>query len=450
MQKDPLIAEAFERANQILQNCVTPHGFRASGLAAGYPQVWARDNGIIFLGAVATGDATLLKTCRAGLETLGAHQSPLGLVPLNVNPDSGYVSTENAGAADGNLWFILGHYLYYQQTKDIAFLRAQWPIIDRALLWLNYQDMNECGLLEIPEAGNWMDLMAVRYNVLYDNVLYYAALLGHEEMASALLQESATESEPQVHRPSANAAAVHERLNLLMWVDRCWVAEHFAEHLEKLKAIRLEWYMLYHNVGTISSRPFYLPWVAFREYGDWCDSLGNLLAILTGIADFHRSEHIMRYLRQVGMAEPYPTKAIYPPIYPGEPSWREYYRSRNLNIPHQYHNGGIWPMIGGFHVAALVTHGWQKEAEKMLISLAAANCQGVAADWEFNEWLHGRSGHPMGFAEQAWSASMYLYAHNAVMNGQLPLFADLQAAKPASAQAAENNEFFVHAGGGPV
>ncbi|HRW10359.1 MAG TPA: glycogen debranching protein, partial [Caldilineaceae bacterium] len=60
MQDNTLVAEAHERANQILHNCVTPHGFRASGLAAGYPQVWARDNGVIFLGAVAMGDATLL------------------------------------------------------------------------------------------------------------------------------------------------------------------------------------------------------------------------------------------------------------------------------------------------------------------------------------------------------------------------------------------------------
>ena len=65
MHKQPLIAEAYERANAILHNCVTPHGFRASGLVAGYPQVWARDNGVIFLGAVATGDATLIATCRA-------------------------------------------------------------------------------------------------------------------------------------------------------------------------------------------------------------------------------------------------------------------------------------------------------------------------------------------------------------------------------------------------
>lgn len=444
MQQHKLLNEAQQRAQAILHACVTPHGFRASGLAAGYPQVWARDNGIIFLGAAATGDAQLIATGRAALETLGAHQSRLGLIPLNVNPDTGYVSTENAGAVDGNLWFILGHYLHFRQTGDLAFLQQHWSTIDRALLWLDYQDMNECGLLEIPEAGDWMDLLAVRYNVLYDNVLYYGALLAHEELARVVAQGSRT------HQPEVNAAGVHERINLLMWIDRCWVAEHFAEHLHKLQNIRLEWYMLYHNIGAISSRPFYLPWVAFREYGDWCDSLGNLLAVLTGVADFHRAEHIMRYLRQVGMAEPYPTKAIYPPIYPGEPSWRDYYRSRNLNLPHQYHNGGIWPMIGGFHVAALVRHGWQHEAEQLLAALADTNRQGVNADWEFNEWLHGSSGHPMGFAKQAWSASMYLYAHHAVANGQLPLFDDLLHAKPAAARASENNEFHVHAGGGPV
>jgi len=439
-----LLNEARRRALDILHQCVTPHGYRASAQVAGYPQVWARDSMIVFLGAATTGDATLIAAARASLETMSRFQSRRGLIQLNVNPDSGYVSTENAGAVDGNLWYLLGHYLYFQLTGDRDFLVRHWTHIDKALVWLEYQDMNECGLLEIPEAGNWMDLLDVRYNILYDNVLYYAAMLAHEELAKEI------PAGVDIYRPDVDAAGVHERLNLLMWIDRCWVATHFAEHLDKLKAIRLEWFMLYHNMGTISSRPFYLPWVAFREYGDWCDSLGNVLAILTGVADGHRAEHILRYMRQVGMAEPYPTKAIYPPIFPGESSWREYYRSRNLNLPHQYHNGGIWPMIGGLHVAALVRHGWYREAEEMLASLADANRQGVNFEWEFNEWMHGERGHPMGYAQQAWSAAMYLYADHAVHTGKLPLFDDLRAAKPAIAVAAEVNDFYVHSGGGPA
>jgi hypothetical protein len=255
----------------------------------------------------------------------------------------------------------------------------------------------------------------------------------------------------EIHCPCVDADGIHERINLLMWIDRCWVAEHFAEHLEKLKAIRLEWFMLYHNVGTISSRPFYLPWVAFREYGDWCDSLGNCLAILTGVADGHHTEHILRYMRQVGMAEPFPTKAIYPPIFPGEPNWREYYRSRNLNLPHQYHNGGIWPMIGGFHVAALVRHGWQRDAERLLaVAGARPIARGRARSGSSMSGCTATRGHAMGFAQQAWSAAMFLYADHAVHNGSLPLFDDLLAAKPSPARARENNEFSVHAGGGPA
>jgi hypothetical protein len=64
--------------------------------------------------------------------------------------------------------------------------------------------------------------------------------------------------------------------------------------------------------------------------------------------------------------------------------------------------------------------------------------------------MHGERGHPMGFAQQAWSAAMYLYADHAVHTGKLPLFDYLRAAKPAPAVAAEVNDFFVHAGGGPV
>ena len=104
-----LIQEAHFRAVNILHERSTPYGFRASAQAAGYPQIWARDSAITFLGAVCTGNENLIRAGRASLETLGRHQSRRGLIPLNVNPDTGYVSTENAGAVDSNLWFILAH-----------------------------------------------------------------------------------------------------------------------------------------------------------------------------------------------------------------------------------------------------------------------------------------------------------------------------------------------------
>ena len=247
--------------------------------------------------------------------------------------------------------------------------------------------MNECGLLEVPEAGDWMDLLAVRYNVLYDNVLYARGAAGGGATGGDV-QRSTGAAYDERWRPTCC-----ERLNLLLWVDRCWVPAHFAEHLDKLKAIRLEWYMLYHNVGTISSRPFYLPYVAFREYGDHLRHArepagGAVRRWPTSTAPITSCATSTRW----ASAQPFPTKAIYPPIFPGNPEWREYYRSRNLNLPHQYHNGGIWPFIGGFHVAALVKVGWRQEAANLLGDLAAAARLGVRDEWEFNEWLHGETG----------------------------------------------------------
>jgi glycogen debranching enzyme len=55
-------------------------------------------------------------------------------------------------------------------------------------------------------------------------------------------------------------------------------------------------------------------------------------------------------------------RVLHPVIHPGNKDWREYYRNNNLNLPEQYHNGGIWPFVGGFYVAALVKAGRLDEA----------------------------------------------------------------------------------------
>jgi glycogen debranching enzyme len=80
-----------------------------------------------------------------------------------------------------------------------------------------------------------------------------------------------------------------------------------------------------------------------------------------------------------------------------------------LNLPDHYHNGGVWPFIGGFYVAALVKRGRFDEAAEALEKLAKLNRRG-----EFNEWHHGATGEPMGVRDQAWSAGMYIYARECV------------------------------------
>ncbi len=77
--------------------------------------------------------------------------------------------------------------------------------------------------------------------------------------------------------------------------------------------------------------------------------------------------------------------------------------------------------MGGFYVAGLVKAGRMEEAHRQLEKLAEVNRLGIEGEWEFNEWCHGRSGQPMGYPHQAWSAGMYVFAYRCVADHRLPL-----------------------------
>jgi hypothetical protein len=211
---------------------------------------------------------------------------------------------------------------------------------------------------------------------------------------------------------------VRRKVNTLLWVGP---AE--PKDWERLAFERKEWLYVLKRVQTeLVERPFYLPYIAFRDYADRFDTLGNLLAVLFGVADRSKANLILDYIEGCGLNEPYPVQAVYPVVHPGDKDWREYYRVRNINQPHHYHNGGAWPFIGGFYVVALVQTGRLEEAARQLAKLTTMNRLGKQGEWEFNEWLHGLSGRPMGFAGQSWSAAMYLYACHAVEQGAPNIF----------------------------
>ena len=116
----------------------------------------------------------------------------------------------------------------------------------------------------------------------------------------------------------------------------------------------------------------------------------------------------------VGANNPYPVCNLYPPVQAGDPEWKAYYTVNLLNLPGHYHNGGIWPHIGGMWVRYIHRLGRRELACQELVRLAHLNRQGVSAEWEFNEWHHGVTGRPMGKSYQAWSAASFIRACHAL------------------------------------
>ena len=110
-------------------------------------------------------------------------------------------------------------------------------------------------------------------------------------------------------------------------------------------------------------------------------------------------------------AEPWPVRVTLHPMASTHALWRAYMGRHQQNLVHQYHNGGLWPFVGGFWVMALVRLGLREEAAAALERLAQANAHG---DWRFTEWFHGKTLAPMGMPGQSWNAATFLLAQRAL------------------------------------
>lgn len=419
-----MIDEARQEAERTLMLCVHEIGLKASARISGYPHVWARDSMITLLGAALSEQQQVRDAAKASIHTLIAYQTDRGLVPNNVHVDTRKANFQ--AYADGGLWLCVGAAAYAVITGDDELAHEVFPAVQRTLDWYGYQDVHDEGLIVTEEGADWEDLFAVRGRGLYVNVLHTLALEAAARIAEFLGEDDL------VRRYLEEADEKRDTINERFWYDgsrSVWrfVRASFGSGDYDEFGLDADGNQVPHPQPVVLAEDkYYIPYFTFRQYGEWFDTFGNLLTIISGVADADRSDSLLALMRERGVDAPGPVKAIYPPIERGEKDWRDYYEFGSLNLPNQYHNGGIWPFLGGFYVAALTHRGHHEHASEQLERLAALNRKGREGEWEFNEWLHGVTGIPMGVPEQAWSAGMYVFAHECVKEGKVPFFGDLR------------------------
>ena len=360
----------YEKAIQVVKECSTSHGLFASAGKKGYNAVWARDSIITFLGASLIKDGKLKETFKQSLITLASNQSKLGQIPNCVDKYSERKPHVDYQSIDSTLWFIIGEYAYKQNYKDSSLFAQHEGNIKKALIWLQYQDMAEDGMLEQLPTTDWQDAFPHRYgHTINTQALYHKVLdlVNNKKEAKRVKQ------------------AVNENEDKKLWDNKL---------------------------------NFYLPWRwknhnKYQEKGEWFDSLGNLLAILFNLTNQEQSNKILSHIKKQNISSPYPTKAIYPPIKKGTKDWQPYFEDCDAGIPNHYLNGGIWPFIGGFYILSLIKQKNYKEAEYHLEKLAEANLKG-----NFPEWLSPITKIPYG-EKQAWSAGMYILAYESLKKNSL-------------------------------
>ncbi|MEK7090695.1 MAG: amylo-alpha-1,6-glucosidase, partial [Patescibacteria group bacterium] len=323
---------AYLAAIKVLETAARPAGFFASGLPGGYEATWARDSMVASLGASLIGNK-FEKPFRKSLGVLSKNQSEHGQIPNAVGDyNIERKSKITFNSIDSTLWYIIGHFVYAVAYKNKRLQKKYKKNIERSVAWLGYQDPNEDKLIVQQPTMDWQDAFPHKYGrVLSTEALYFAALnfLGKKKKAG------------------------------------------------KIKRVingEVEKYLSLYD----SKHGHYLPWIwkthnKYREEEHWFDTFGNLMAIVSGLATPKISASILRYIEKEKINRPYPCKAIYPPIKRGSKEWKDYFEDAEAREPYHYLNGGIWPFLGGFYVAALVKTGQLKKAESELGLLAKAN-----------------------------------------------------------------------------
>jgi len=400
----PVVKEGYEQAlNKLLANMngeglLAAARFSFEGEQKAYTALYSRDIGISSLGILASEDEALINTLKVSLANLSLAQSRLGQFPFYFKPQENVKQWRTPGSLDSTLWWCIAFLLYYQKTGDRSFYEAYLPHLEKACTWLTYQDTNNDFLLEQGEAADWADEMPRQGIVLYTTALWYWLISLRIEVEKRADLTDLKE-------------AIYEGANTLFWIHK--------QKDSNLNYVPKNWYtvnQMYANglIEYVNSQvvylPYYLSFLGHKTYELRCDTLGNILACLVGLADETKTKLIIQHIVQSGSNLPYPIASLYPPIFPGEPDWRPYMAKGRQNFPYQYHNGGIWPFIGGFWVQLLAQQD-RKLAQTELGKLAEAN---RLNDWQFNEYLHGQHGTPMGVPLQSWSMSMYLAAYKSL------------------------------------
>lgn len=369
----------------------------------GYPEPYTRDLLISILGIAVSGNEPLLNSIRKVLETLAVNQSERGHIPSLVH------DSDDRGASDTTPLFLLGAGIYRQITNEPDFLKEA---VKKALVWMEYQSPSDRILVAQQPTSDWRDEQWVLGYGLFVNTLTYSFLkiLNQSDRAKNLYHE--------MKRFTITGGVIHHHV---------------------------------HEGLVLKHKPYYAFW-SYKVYSsERFDLLGNCIAILSGIASSTRADEMISWveaeceaMKNKGLLAVDLPPNFFPFTNPNDPDWHDRYSE--FNNPGEYHNGGIWPFICGFYVAALVAAKRFALAEQKLLVLteclkmtnasteSATKNNDKSANYindgnkkfGFNEWIKAQNGEPKGQNWQTWSAAMYLYAAKCVEEKTTPFFEEMR------------------------
>lgn len=438
MRENAIMQSARELMTQsIMYHNGMPVGTAAACLerpeAENYAECFIRDfvpSALLFL---LEGDHAIVRNflltvlaLRSQQPVMAGHKRALGLMPASFRvvpgtdgqetllADFGERAIGRVAPVDSAMWWLFLLRAYVRISGDDAF--AQRPDIQEAMLqtldlYLK-ESFESAPTMLVPDGSFMIDRrMGVYGHPLEIQALLYGMLLTVDEL---LLPTARTT--PVREMIAIRLQALRSYVRLYYWVD--------CERLNEIHRYKGEEFGL-EVANVLNVYPESIPdwmdgWLAhkagylvgnvgpgridFRFF-----ALGNLLAVLFGLATEEEAQRIMKLYetRWDDLAGEMPVKICYPAVSGDE--WQFLTGSDPKNAPWSYHNGGNWPVLLWPFVGAALRAGRIDLAER---AFDLADERLPRDDWP--EYYDGRRGSLIGRRanmRQTWTAAGYLLAH---------------------------------------
>ena len=360
-----------DTAMTLLRALTGPNGIRASlSTTANYDAVFTRDGVMAGIAGLLAGDAEIASGLVRTLTHLRELQGAEGqiasnyLIPPEGSPRVSFGTL--APRIDATTWYLVGIALGARAgVLDPARFRASARSVVRLLDALEYNGRH---LIYVPAGGNWADEYIYDGYILCDQVLRAWAL----------------------------------RLLAATYGDAGWGNK--ADQIE----ITIEDRYWPRDDGGVDRR---YPIAAFSPTvtRDVFDLAACSLLAVSGMAR-----------RLTGMAldwidEQFLSRGALPPVFHPAidethadwPALRQYHLHDFRNRPHEYHNGGVWPIWLGWLALGLAHTGRAAQLDRLrrLVDDRVRS----RTDFAFDEYLHGLTGVPGGVTQMAYSATGVIF-----------------------------------------
>jgi hypothetical protein len=374
--------------------------------------------------------------------TISGHEIQPGVMPASFRvkyiegkealvADFGERAIGRVAPVDSMMWWTILLYIYEQVSGDTSLSqRDECQHAMQQILHLCLKDSFEVSpALLVPDACSMIDRrMGIYGHPLEIQALFFGMLrIIHsmlKEPPKAHGRRAGDSGTPLVTTALNRENALRNYVRLFYWLD--------LERLNEIHRYRTE--EIGRNIiNVLNIYPESIPtwlvnWLAddsgylvgnigtgridFRYF-----ALGNLLAVLFGLSTDLQSEQLMRLYEQRwdDLVGAMPVKILYPTVSGNE--WEIRTGCDPKNVPWSYHNGGNWPALLWYFVAAAMKSGRGDLAER-----AYNVAENRLLDDHWPEYYDGEDGRLIGRRanlNQTWSATSLIMASRIIRQPEL-------------------------------